>query len=140
MRTHPITGVYKLHTGTDISAPMGANFIAANDGIVVKAGYNGAYGNMVVIDHGGGVSTLYAHGSQILVEVGQIVKRGDVVLKVGSTGYSTGPHAHFEVRLNGIVTDPMPYITNGLVPVTQEQNKDNNNSENENNSQVNTNS
>ena len=119
MRTHPITGVYKLHTGTDISAPMGANFIAANDGIVTKAEYNGAYGNMVIIDHGGGVSTLYAHGSEILVQVGQTVKRGEPVLKVGSTGYSTGPHAHFEVRLNGVVTDPMPYITNGLVPTTQ---------------------
>lgn len=116
MRTHPITGVYKLHTGVDIAAPLGAEFIAANDGIVVKASYNGAYGNMVMIDHGGGVSTLYAHGSEILVKVGQTVKRGDPVLKVGSTGYSTGPHAHFEVRLNGKVTDPMPYITNGLVP------------------------
>ena len=119
MRTHPITGVYKLHTGVDIGAPMGANFIAANDGIVTKASYNSAYGNMVIIDHGGGVSTLYAHGSEILVQVGQTVKRGDPVLKVGSTGYSTGAHAHFEVRLNGVVTDPMPYITNGLVPETQ---------------------
>lgn len=119
MRTHPITGVYKLHTGVDISAPMGVNFIAANDGIVTKASYNSAYGNMVIIDHGGGVSTLYAHGSEILVQVGQTVKRGEAVLKVGSTGYSTGPHAHFEVRLNGVVTDPMPYITNGLVPETQ---------------------
>ena len=100
MRTHPITGVYKLHTGVDIGAPMGANFIAANDGIVTKAGFNTAYGNMVIIDHGGGVSTLYAHGSQILVEVGQTVKKGDTILKVGSTGYSTGPHAHFEVRVN----------------------------------------
>ena len=128
MRTHPITGVYKLHTGVDISAPMGANFIAANDGIVTKAGYNSAYGNMVIIDHGGGVSTLYAHGSEILVQVGQVVKRGDAVLKVGSTGYSTGPHAHFEVRLNGVVTDPMTYITNGLVPGT-ETTSDNNNEE-----------
>ena len=121
MRTHPITGVYKLHTGVDISAPMGANFIAANDGLVTKAAYNSAYGNMVIIDHGGGVSTLYAHGSEILVKLGQIVKRGEPVLKVGSTGYSTGPHAHFEVRLNGIVTDPIPYITNGLIPETQKK-------------------
>ncbi len=111
MRTHPITGVYKLHTGTDISAPMGTDFIAANDGVVAKAEYNYAYGNMVMINHGGGVSTLYAHGSQILVEVGQSVTRGEPVLKVGSTGYSTGPHAHFEVRINGQYTDPMPYIT-----------------------------
>ena len=119
MRTHPITGIYKLHTGVDISAPSGVNFIAANDGVVTKATYNSAYGNMVIIDHGGGVSTLYAHGSEILVNVGQTVKRGESVLKVGSTGYSTGPHAHFEVRLNGIVTDPMPYITNGLIPETK---------------------
>ena len=126
MRTHPITGVYKLHTGVDISAPMGANFIAANDGIVTKAGYNSAYGNMVIIDHGGGVSTLYAHGSEILVQVGQTVKRGEAVLKVGSTGYSTGPHAHFEVRLNGVVTDPMPYITNGLIPETQTKQEEQN--------------
>ena len=119
MRVHPITGQYKLHTGVDIGAPMGANFVAANDGVVVKAGPNTAYGNMVIIDHGGGISTLYAHGSEILVEVGQTVKRGDAILKVGSTGYSTGPHAHFEVRINGVTTDPLPYITNGVVPGEQ---------------------
>ena len=116
MRVHPITGQYKLHTGVDIGAPEGANFIAANDGIVTKAERNTAYGNMVIVDHGGGISTLYAHGSEILVEVGQSVKRGEVVLKVGSTGYSTGPHAHFEVRINGVTTDPLPYITTGLIP------------------------
>ena len=116
MRVHPITGQYKLHTGVDIGAPEGANFVAANDGIVTKAEKNTAYGNMVIIDHGGGISTLYAHGSEILVEVGQTVKRGETVLKVGSTGYSTGPHAHFEVRINGITTDPLPYITTGLIP------------------------
>lgn len=127
MRVHPITGQYKLHTGIDIGAPMGANFIAANDGIVTRAGFNTAYGNMVIVDHGGGVSTLYAHGSEILVEVGQTVKRGDAVLKVGSTGYSTGPHAHFEVRINGVTTDPLPYITNGLVPGTENKNSDNTN-------------
>lgn len=126
MRTHPITGVYKLHTGVDISAPMGANFIAANDGVVIKAEMNGAYGNMVLIDHGGGISTLYAHGSEILVEVGQTVKRGDEVLKVGSTGYSTGPHAHFEVRINGVTTNPLPYITTGLIPDSNNPNDSNN--------------
>ncbi len=124
MRYHPILHVNKLHTGVDIGAPRGAIFIAANDGIVTKASFNTAYGNMVIIDHGGGVSTLYAHGDEILVEVGQTVKRGDPVLKVGSTGYATGPHAHFEVRLNGVVTDPMPYITNGLVPQTQTNNEE----------------
>lgn len=111
MRTHPITGVYKLHSGVDIGAPMGANFIAATTGVVSKAGYNSAYGNMVIINHGGGVQTLYAHGSEILVEVGQLVSKGDVILKVGSTGYSTGAHAHFEVRINGSTVDPLPYIT-----------------------------
>ena len=119
MRVHPITGQYKLHTGVDISAPIGANFVAANDGIVTKAEYNTAYGNMVIIDHGGGISTLYAHGSEILVTVGQTVKKNDAILKVGSTGYSTGPHAHFEVRINGVVTDPLPYITTGLIPGTE---------------------
>ena len=111
MRTHPITGIYKLHTGVDIGAPLGANFVAANDGIVIKAGYNAAYGNMVIIDHGGGVQTLYAHGTEILVEVGDIVTQGTSVLSVGSTGYSTGPHAHFEVRINGACVEPLDYIT-----------------------------
>ena len=119
MRVHPITGQYKLHTGVDIGAPYGADFVAANDGIVIKAGMNSAYGNMVIIDHGGGITTLYAHGSEILVEVGQSVKRGVPVLKVGSTGYSTGAHAHFEVRIDGVPTNPMPYITTGLIPKTE---------------------
>lgn len=126
MRVHPITGQYKLHTGVDIGAPQGANFIAANDGIVVKAEKNVAYGNMVIIDHGGGISTLYAHGSEILVSVGQTVKRGETILKVGSTGYSTGPHAHFEVRINGLTTNPLPYITTGLIPGEEENNTDTN--------------
>lgn len=111
MRTHPITGVYKLHSGIDIGAPIGADFIAANDGIVVKAEYNVAYGNMVIIDHGGGITTLYAHGNEILVELGQVVTKGTSILKVGSTGYSTGPHAHFEVRVNGEYKEPLDYIT-----------------------------
>ena len=118
MRVHPITGVYTLHTGVDVGAPMGADFVAANDGIVTKAYFNSAYGNMVMVDHGGGISTLYAHGSEILVRVGQLVKKGEPVLKVGSTGYSTGPHAHFEVRINGITTNPLEFInlTGNKVP------------------------
>ena len=111
MRVHPITGVYKLHTVIDIPAPIGTNFLAANEGIVVKASYNSAYGNMVMVDHGGGVSTLYAHGDEIMVTLGQTVKKGDVVLKTGNTGNSTGPHAHFEVRINGTPVDPLPYVT-----------------------------
>lgn len=120
MRTHPITGVYKLHTGVDIRAPIGVNFIAANSGIVMKVSEGGAYGKMVMIDHGGGVATLYAHGSEILVEVGQTVRKGEPVLKVGSTGYSTGPHAHFEVRVNGFPVNPIPYITNTNVETNED--------------------
>ena len=110
MRVHPITGAYNLHTGIDISAPLGTNFIAAANGIVSKATYNRAYGNMVIIDHGGGVQTLYAHGSEILVQLGQVVSAGTEVLKVGSTGYSTGPHAHFEIRINGKTVNPLDYL------------------------------
>ena len=112
MRVHPITGQYKLHTGVDIGAPEGANFVAANDGIVTKAEYNAAYGNMVIIDHGGGVQTLYAHGSEIVAQIGQTVTAGDEILKVGSTGYSTGPHAHFEIRVNGQTIDPLKFLLN----------------------------
>ena len=110
MRLHPILRVYKLHTGIDIGAPKGANFVAAADGIVIKAGMNAGYGNVVVLDHGGGITTLYAHGSEILVSVGQQVKRGEPILKVGSTGYSTGPHAHFEVRVNGDCVQPLNFL------------------------------
>lgn len=112
MRVHPITGAYKLHTGTDIGAPMGADFVAMGKGVVTKASMTPAYGNMVIIDHGGGVQTLYAHGSEILVQVGQEVEAGMPVLKVGSTGYSTGPHAHFEIRINGQPVNPMEYLLN----------------------------
>jgi len=112
MRVHPITGAYKLHTGVDVGAPMGASFVAAANGIVSKATFNHAYGNMVIIDHGGGVQTLYAHGSEIVVQVGQTVATGDEVLKVGSTGYSTGPHAHFEIRINGQTVNPLDYLLN----------------------------
>ena len=130
MRTHPITGVYKLHTGVDIGAPMGATFIAANDGLVTYAGWNKAYGNMVIIDHGGGITTLYGHGSEILVQVGQTVFQGTPVLKVGSTGYSTGPHAHFEVRINGEYVQPLDYITSYNSQPEQANSKNENKNEN----------
>lgn len=121
MRLHPIIKVYRLHTGMDIGAPMGSYAIAANDGIVTKATYSYSYGNMVMIDHGGGVSTLYAHGSEILVNVGDVVKRGDPVLKVGSTGWSTGPHLHFEIRINGNTIDPYPFVTRETAETNEEQ-------------------
>jgi murein DD-endopeptidase MepM/ murein hydrolase activator NlpD len=112
MRTHPVTGVYKLHTGVDISGSgiNGKPVRAANSGKVLKAGYNSGYGNYVVIDHGGGCSTLYGHASRLNVKVGQKVSRGDVIMYVGSTGYSTGPHLHFEVIKNGEYTNPLSYF------------------------------
>ena len=113
-RTHPITGVYKLHTGTDIGAPEGADFVAMADGVVVTSGTNTAYGNMVMINHGNGIVTLYAHGSKRLVKTNDIVKQGEPVLKVGSTGFSTGPHAHFEVRINDEYVNPMQFFEGGI--------------------------
>jgi len=112
MRLHPILKTYRSHSGLDIGAPMGSNVLAANDGVVIKATYMGAYGNVVMIDHGGGVITVYAHGSEIIAKLGDTVKRGDVIMKCGSTGWSTGPHVHFEIRINGKTIDPYPYITN----------------------------
>ncbi|MDR1101492.1 MAG: peptidoglycan DD-metalloendopeptidase family protein [Clostridiales bacterium] len=110
MRTHPTLGVYKQHTGVDIGAPSGASITAAADGVVITAGWNNAYGNMVVVDHGGGYSTLYGHASKLLVTKGQRVTRGQSIAKVGSTGFSTGPHLHFEVLINGAHTNPMSYL------------------------------
>lgn len=113
MRVNPTNGIYKLHAGTDVSAPIGANFVAMADGKVIRANYSTSYGNVVMIDHGQGIVTLYAHGSQLLVKTNQEVKQGEPVLKVGSTGDSTGPHAHFEVRINREYTDPMQFFEGG---------------------------
>ena len=107
MRTHPITGVYKLHTGVDLRAGSGTTIYAANKGKVITSTYNTAYGNYVVIDHGGGVATLYAHMTKRLVSVGDTVKQGQKIGTVGSTGYSTGPHLHFEIIKDGDYIDPV---------------------------------
>ena len=110
-RIHPVYHVNKLHAGIDIGgADWGAPFVAAEDGIVIKAEYYGGYGNCVIIDHGGGITTLYGHGSAIYVKKGQRVTRGQNVLAIGSSGTSTGKHAHFEVRVNGTPVDPLPYL------------------------------
>lgn len=110
-REHPIQGIIKTHTGIDIgNAGFGAPVIAAADGIVSMASYYGGYGNCVMINHGNGISTLYGHGQKILITVGAEVKKGDLIMEVGSTGLSTGPHLHFEVRINGVHTNPLQYL------------------------------
>lgn len=108
-RLHPILKKYKLHTGIDIagSGCNGKNIVAAADGKVITAGWLSGYGYTVMIDHGGGVVTLYAHSQKLLVKVGQKVKKGEKIALVGSTGNSTGPHLHFEVRLNGKYVNPL---------------------------------
>jgi len=109
-RTHPITHKKSLHTGADIPAPSGTPIHAAGDGIVIYTGDYGAYGNVVIIDHGGGYTTLYAHQSKVAAAENDKVKAGDVIGYVGSTGWSTGPHLHFEVRVNGNPTDPLAFF------------------------------
>jgi murein DD-endopeptidase MepM/ murein hydrolase activator NlpD len=113
-RIHPVFGGYSFHRGTDIGAGCGANIYAASGGTVVYAGYNGGLGNFVLIDHGGGVATGYAHivSGGILVQYGQSVDVGTHIAEVGTTGTSTGCHLHFEVRINGTVTDAVPFMAN----------------------------
>lgn len=109
-RIHPITGIYTGHTGVDIGAGSGSPVYAAASGKVIIADWYGGYGMAVVIDHGSGISTLYGHNSSLNVSAGQNVKKGQVIAGVGSTGNSTGPHLHFEVRINGGYVDPMSYF------------------------------
>ena len=111
VREHPIQGVVKEHTGIDIgNTPLGSPVVAAADGIVTYAGWLGGYGNCVMINHGDGIVTLYGHGNKILTSVNTEVKQGDVIMEVGSTGNSTGPHLHFEVRVNGDYTNPLNFV------------------------------
>ena len=108
-RLHPVLKVYKMHTGVDIAGGgcNGKNVVAAADGKVITAGWISGYGYTVMIDHGGGIVTLYAHSQKLLVKVGDKVKKGQPIMLVGSTGYATGPHLHFEVRVNGKYTNPL---------------------------------
>lgn len=110
LRYHPVLKYNRMHTGIDIGASYGVSIVATKDGAVKIAEWAGGYGNMITIDHGGGISTVYGHCSVLLVSVGMNVKAGDTIAKIGSTGISTGPHLHFEVRKNGEPTNPMSYF------------------------------
>lgn len=109
-RTHPIFGTQRFHSGIDIGADYGDSIMAADSGTVIFSGWMGGYGKAVIVDHGGGISTLYAHNSELLVEEGYRVQKGQTISRCGSTGYSTGPHLHFEVRENGSPVSPMGYL------------------------------
>lgn len=105
-RNHPITGKYSLHNGLDIAADSGTEILSAYDGVVKSAGYSSTYGYYMIITHSDNLETLYAHCSKLKADEGDVVKKGDTVALVGSTGRSTGPHLHFEVRVNSYRIDP----------------------------------
>ena len=109
-RTHPIFGTTRYHSGYDIACDTGTPIVAADSGTVVYSGWLGGYGYCVMIDHGGGLVSLYGHNSELWVSEGQYVQQGETIALAGSTGWSTGPHCHFEARLNGELTDPMNYL------------------------------
>lgn len=109
-RPSPFTGRTEFHTGVDLRAAHGTNIVAAEEGVVITSGYMRGFGNVVIIDHGEGVSTLYSHNSRNLVSVGQWVERGEVIARAGATGFATGPHLHFEVRIDGQHIDPRPFL------------------------------
>ena len=121
MRIHPIYKVPKMHTGIDFTAPAGTPIQATGEGKVIRADRGNGYGNHVIIDHGYGYQTLYAHMSRIDVKVGQEVKRGQSIGLVGSSGTSTAPHCHYEVIFKGQKIDPINYVTDGLTPAEYEQ-------------------
>lgn len=107
MRVDPVTGRYQLHSGIDIGARYGVPIQASADGIVLYAGWYGGYGNAIILDHASGLSTLYAHCSAMYVSEHQWIQRGQVIGAVGATGWATGPHLHFEIRVNGVPVDPL---------------------------------
>jgi murein DD-endopeptidase MepM/ murein hydrolase activator NlpD len=110
MRTDPFTGQLAMHAGVDFAAPVGTPIYAAAGGVVAAAEMNPVYGNTVQLDHGNGLSTLYAHASRLVVKPGDIVRRGQKIAEVGSTGRSTGPHLHFEVHVNGVPQNPLKFL------------------------------
>ncbi len=111
MRVHPVTGVYKLHTGVDVRASSGTKIYAANAGEIVTSAYSSVWGNYVVINHGGGYTSLYAHMTSRTVSKGDYVERGEIIGYVGSTGYSTGAHLHFEISKDGKTSNPLEHYS-----------------------------
>ena len=109
-RLHPIFFEWRMHNGVDLGGTQGYNIVSANEGVVSIASWGEGYGYYVVVDHGGGISTLYAHCSKLLVSAGQSVKKGQVIALIGATGWATGPHLHFEVIIGGKRVDPLLYI------------------------------
>lgn len=109
-RINPYTGKLKMHEGIDVGAPHGASIYAPADGVVVFSGIKPGFGKHVQLDHGYGIETLYAHSERLHVKTGQLIKRGALLANVGSTGHSTGPHLHYEVRINGVPVDPFYFI------------------------------
>ena len=109
-RNSPFTGIPTFHEGMDIAAQTGTPVMSPADGVVIKAGFGTGYGNVVELSHGYGIKTIFGHNSRLNVKVGQRVKRGDVISYVGDTGSSTGPHLHYEVRLNGLPVNPVRYL------------------------------
>ena len=112
-RWHPLLGGYRFHAGIDLPAAMGTRTFATSPGTVATAGWCGGYGNCVTLDHGDGYFTLYGHLARVDVATGQRVGSGQELGLVGSTGNSTGPHLHYEVRINGRPVDPIPYLRGG---------------------------
>ncbi|KTW16162.1 M23 family metallopeptidase [Sphingomonas sanguinis] len=113
IRTDPFRGTAAMHAGVDIPGPVGTPIYATADGIVDHASWQGGYGNMVEINHGKGIATRYGHLSKILVADGARVTRGQLIALMGSTGRSTGPHLHYEVRMDGHAVNPVPFLTTG---------------------------
>lgn len=113
MRMHPVLGYARMHNGMDIAVPTGTPIYSMAEGEVIIAQYMSSYGNVVIIDHGNGLTSTYAHLSRISVSVGQVVEKGQMIGKSGNTGLSSGPHLHFEIRKNGTPIDPAPYYIVG---------------------------
>ena len=123
-RTDPFSGEGAIHTGVDLAAPFGTPVKVAADGIVLKTEWSGGYGMLVVVDHGGGLETYYAHLSRFSVVVGQEVRRGDVIAMSGSSGRATSPHLHYEIRIGGAPVNPYPFLMKSAMSLAAHREND----------------